>query len=49
MGAAGLLDTEVRYVAADGVHVDTTVVAVDAARLMTALPVRRIGSRRDDK
>lgn len=44
MGAAGLMDTEVRYVDADGVHVDTTVAAVDATRLMTALPVRRIRS-----
>jgi len=45
VGAGRLSDTEVRYVDADGMHVDTSVAAVDAARLMTALPVRRIRSR----
>jgi hypothetical protein len=44
MGAANPLDTEVRYVDADGESVTTSLRQLDLKRASTALPVRRLKS-----
>lgn len=44
MGAKDPLDTEVRYVAADGEMVTTSLRQLDLGRAATALPVRRVKS-----
>lgn len=44
MATVGLLETEVRYIAAEGTDVVTSLAEVDAERVVKGLPVRDVRS-----